>query len=337
MSDKRPVTIKDIAQHAHVAVSTVSRVLNNLDRVSPQTRQAVLKAVEDLGYVPNNLAASIVTGRTKLILIVVPDFINSFYGAVIQGAEQYLRRHDYLTMVTATEDTENANIATIIQKMSYAVDGAIIIPSLATPEELNLFDKPIILVDRSIPGSKYTTVTVDNEGGTYQITKELLDAGHTKIGIIVGSTKLNIGRDRLNGYLKALSDHNIPLNPDYIQIGSFYEEDGYHLMHKLLDLPSSPTAVVAGNNLICIGCIRAIQDAGLHLGSNISLVGFDDHNLAAAGKPGITVADRPSVTMGEKAAELLLARLSSSEAVQQDDIVMDVTLIRRDSIAPPQT
>lgn len=337
MTNKRPVTIKDIAQHAHVAVSTVSRVLNNLDRVSPETREKVLLAVNELGYVQNNLAASIVTGRTKVILIVVPDFINSFYGAVVQGAEQYLRSHNYLTMVTSTGDRENTNIAAVTQKMSYAVDGAIIIPSVTAAKDLETFNKPIILVDRSIPGSHCSTVTVDNFGGAYQITRELLDAGHRKIGIIIGNTRLNIGRDRLNGYLQALSDCGVSLEERYIQKGNFYEEDGYRFMHALLELEDAPTAVVAGNNLICIGCINAIQNAGLAIGRDISLVGFDDHNLAAAVKPGITVADRPTVAMGEKAAELLLEHLQSAEAPQKKDIVMEVRLIRRGSVQPPHT
>lgn len=331
MTGKKNMTIKDIAQHANVAISTVSRVLNNLDRVSPETREKVNRAIQELGYTPNNLAASMITGQTKVILLVVPDFVNSFYGAVIQGAERFLRSYNYLTMVASTEDKKNSELSKILQTISYAVDGAIIIPSEATAQDLEFFDKPIVLVDRSIPNSNYSTVTVDNFGGTYQLTRELLDAGHRDIGVIAGSSRLNIGRERLNGYLQALQDYHVPVKQEYIMQGGLYEDDGYQLMQALLELDSPPSAVVACNNLTCIGCINAIQHKGLVIGQDISLVGFDDHNLASILNPGITVIDRPTIEMGEKAAALLLERFSDLTTTK--NIVMDVNLIRRNSIA----
>ena len=332
MTEKKNMTIKDIAQRANVAISTVSRVLNNLDRVSDETRAKVNRAIQELGYVPNSLAASMVTGHTKVILLIVPDFVNSFYGAVIQGAEKYLRSYNYLTMVASTEDKKSTELSRILQTISYAVDGAIIVPPEGSAQDLTAFHKPIVLVDRSIPDSHCSTVTVDNFGGIYQLTKELLEAGHRNIGIIAGSTQLNIGRDRLDGYLQALQDYQAPVQKEYIMQGELYEEDGYRLMHALLQLDRPPSAVVACNNLTCIGCVHAIQNAGLMIGQDISLVGFDDHQLASVLNPGITVIDRPTIEMGEKAATLLLEQFSDPTA--RKDIVMDVNLIRRGSIIP---
>ena len=329
MTRNKP-TIKDIAEYAGVSISTVSRVINNLDRVSPQTRAKINRAIHELGFIPNSLAASMVTGQTKVILLVVPDFVNSFYGSVIQGAESYLRAHNYLTMVVSTEDKKNTALGEILQSISYAVDGAIIVPSEASNQELASFHKPLVLVDRIVPECNYATVTIDNFGGSYQLTKELLDAGHQNIAIVSGNTALNIGRERLNGYLQALNDYHIPIKEEYIMRGNFYEQDGYLLTQKLLLLKSPPSAIVARNNLICIGCINAIRHNGLVIGRDISLVGFDDNILASILEPGITVIDRPTVEMGERAAALLLAQFLDRESTQH--IVMDVNMIRRNSI-----
>lgn len=332
MADSQHITIKDIAQHANVAVSTVSRVLNNLDRVSPATRQKVLDTVKELGFTPNSIAVSMVTGQTKMILIVVPDFINSFFGAVIQGAEQYLRAHGYLTMVTSTEDKANTQISAILKQLDYAVDGAIIIPTGDSAEKYKSFSKDIVFVDRTIPDANYDAVQVDNFGGAYQLTENLIRAGHSKIGIITGGSRLNIGRDRLNGCIQAMKDNGLLLEERFIARGELYEEDGYRHTYALLRQPDPPTAVIACNNLICSGCLFALREMGLTIGRDISLVAFDDQLLASMSQPGITVIDRPTTEMGSMAARMLLERLQSDSPGNHRTVTMPVKLICRNSV-----
>lgn len=335
MNDSTHITIKDVARRANVSVSTVSRVLNKLNRVSPSTRNRVLAAIEDLGFVQSSLAVSMVTGLSKIILIVVPDFINIFYGAVIQGVERELRKQGYLTMVTAIEDKEGTRLSPILTRMSNTVDGTIIIPTGNDSEAIAGFLKPVVLVDRSIPNSNTDSVTVDNVDGVYRLTKELLDFGHYKIGIVAGNTNLNIGADRFRGYEKALLEYGLSLDSRYIRCGNFFEQDGYTNTMSLLLQPDPPTAIVACNNLICTGCIHAINELGLKIGQNFSLVGFDDHLLASEFTPGITVIDRPSQEMGSVAAQLLLQRINGEQSKENRSIVLPVKLIRRGSVVPP--
>lgn len=329
------MTIKDIARYAGVSISTVSRVLNNLDRVSPQTRKRVLEAIDEFGYVQNNFAAFMVTGQTKLILIVVPDFINEFFGAVVQGAERCLREYSYSTIVISTGDNESSDISSRLSNLEYAVDGAIIIPTGGNAEHYSSFHKPHVFVDRSVSDSTSDSVLVDNFGGMYLLTNELINAGHHKISIITGNERLNIGRDRLSGFRKAMQDRNLPINERYICKGELCEENGYHMMIELFSGTEPPTAVIAGNNLICSGIIAAIQKLDLTIGRDLSLVSFDDQPLASLLQPGITVIDRPTTEMGMIAAQLLLERLQKKDNIGQRKIVMPVTLIRRNSIQSP--
>lgn len=332
VSENKHITIKDIAKRAGVAVSTVSRVMNNLGRVSPDTREKVLKAVDELGFVQNNFAVFMVTGQTKLILVVVPDFINSFFGAVIQGAEHALRSAGYSAMVTSTGDQQHTDIASFLKQLEYAVDGAIIIPTGDDATQYEAFQKPIVFVDRSVPDCRYDAVLVDNFGGVYQLTEELLKAGHRRIAIITGDERLNIGRERLAGFRSAMLDRGVPVNEAYIKRGDLYEEDGYRLMLELFRSKERPTAVIAGNNLICSGVIVAAQELGLVAGRDFSLVSFDDQPIAALLQPGITVIDRPTTEMGECAAKLLVERLQSKIVLPRRELVMPVTLLRRDSV-----
>ena len=332
MTENKQVTIKDIAKRAGVAVSTVSRVLNKLDRVSPETRDKVLQAVHELGYVQNNFAVFMVTGHAKLILIVVPDFINSFFGAVIQGAERRLRADGYSVMVTSTGDYEDTDIASILQKMEYAVDGAIVIPTGGCAEQYAQFQRPLVFVDRSVSNTNCDTVCVDNFRGSYELTDELISAGHRKIAYIGGGDRLNVGRDRYAGFLAAMRKYDVPVCDRYVRKGDLYVTDGYNHMLDLLRQPDPPTAVICGNNLICSGAVAAIREQNLEIGRDISLVSFDNQPLAYLTTPGITVIDRPTTEMGELAAGLLLERLQSGRSAERRDIVMPVHLIRRDSV-----
>ncbi len=331
MTEKRDITIKDVAYQANVSVSTVSRVLNGLDRVSPTTRDKVMDAVHALGYVQNNLAASMITGQTHIILIMVPDFINEFYASVVQGAEQYLNEHGYMAMVCSTGDIQHADLSVATNQFGKIIDGAIVIPADSDMPALQALGKPVVLVDRYTSNLSFPSVVVDDRRGTFLLTEELLRNGHEKIAIISGKKDLNVCQERLGGYYDALDFYGKTIHPEYICLESMYEETGYRYTNHLLSLPTPPTAIVAGNNLICIGCIRALIDRKKRIGTDISLVGFDDHILAAYMNPGITVVSRPTLQMGEAAADVLMRCLRGDKSAPTE-VKMEVELVRRDSV-----
>lgn len=326
------VTIKDVAEYAEVAVSTVSRVINNQDRVSSETRERVLSAIRTLGYVKNNLAASIKTGKTRFIVVVVPEIRNEFYSAVIQGAESVISKKGYFSLVYTTDETYSKEQAVFEGELNHLIDGIILTPSQS---DFNLYSnnsKPMVFIDRIVPESKVPSICVDNYKGIRLLMDELFNHGHKKIAIIVGPLQFNIGIDRLRAYKDALSEKNIPLRQEYIRTGEWFEEDGYRLTERLLELSDPPTAIVATNNLLGIGCAECIYDKKLIIGKDISIVSFDDSVVARYLSPGITCIKRPTYEMGVIGANLLLEMIEEKD-MEIANKVLDITLVKRGSIA----
>lgn len=328
----RTITIKEVADLAGVSISTVSRVLNDLDRVSDETRAKVKGAAEELGYIRNGLAASMKTGSTKMIVVVVPDIINEYYTAVIQGVEDIAVERGYYTLVFSTGDSLVKEQELLNGKFGKMVDGAVVIPAHDNMEFFREFEKPVVIVDRYIPGSKMDAVVINNLKGSYLLTKELLEAGHRDISILIGPQTFNIGQERMKGFLKAMDEYHIPVSPDYIRDCTWYEESGYENTMKLLSMDHPPTAIFATNNLLCLGAMEAVADRGLKIGTDISLVGFDDNILAKYMSPGVTVVRRATIEMGRLGAEKLINRLQGKRDRYSRKIVMDVELIRRGSV-----
>ena len=198
------VTIRDVAERAGVAVSTVSRVLNGLDRVSEETRRRVEQAARELSYVPNNFAASMVTGQSKILGIIVPNFTHDFFGFIAQTAEHVFRKHGYLTIVSASGEDPVADPAAFLQRFYHMLDGVLLVPTAARLKDLESFDKPLLLVDRDMPGSSFSSISFDNEPACYELTRRLTEKGHRRIGLLVLNSPMNIGADRLAGCLRAL-------------------------------------------------------------------------------------------------------------------------------------
>lgn len=328
----RAITIKEVADLAGVSISTVSRVLNDLDRVSDETRIKVKDAAETLGYIRNGLAASIKTGLTKLIVVVVPDIINEYYTSVIQGVEEVAVNRGYYTLVFSTGDSLTKEQELLNGKFGKMVDGAVVIPAHDNMEFFREFEKPVVIVDRYIPGSKMDAVVIDNFKGSYILTRELLEAGHKDISILIGPQTFNIGQERLNGFYSAMEEYHVEVLADYRKDCTWYEESGYENTMELLSMDRPPTAIFAANNLLCLGAMEAISDKGLIIGKDISLVGFDDNILAKYMPPGVTVVRRATIEMGRLGAEKLIDRLQGKKSRESRKIVMGVELIRRGSV-----
>lgn len=338
MVGKDAVTIKDVSERAGVAISTVSRVLNGLDRVSDETRERVRQAADELGYVRNSLAASVKTGLSRLIVVIVPDIINEYYTSVIQGVEEVAVSNGYYPVVFSSKDSHNKENELFSGELGHILDGAIIIPAINDLSYYKGLDKPVVVVDRYVSGSEMPAVVIDNHRGGYLATQELIQAGHRDIAVISGAEEFNIGIDRLAGYTDALRDHGLPPRREYIRTGSWYQDFGYDCTMALLALDRPPTAIFAANNLLCIGCLQALRRRGLAVGRDISLVGLDDSAVAELAEPGITVVKRATTEMGRLGMEKLIDLIEQrKEPRHPRKIVLDVGLVRRRSVAPPPT
>lgn len=327
---ERQPTIFDVAKMANVSVSTVSRVFNGKDRVSDHTRQKVQKAMDALNYMPSSIATSMITGRTKMILVMIPDFKNPFYSQIMAGIESRLRESEYYAMVLSHDNFSSEAYDQIQAKFDKIVDGIIAIPDWNLQFYKN-WNKPCVIVDRYQRGVDLNAILADNYQGGRMLTQELVNAGHQKIAMISARTWAATISDRLEGYRSVLQENGIPIREEYVVLEHLMIPTGHKGMIKLMQLPDPPTAVVAANNLICIGCIRACQELGLRIGEDISLVGYDDHELARYGLPGITVIDQPAHEMGKQAAANLLAKLND-DTLPPTIQVMQVELVRRGSV-----
>lgn len=333
INDNKEVTIKEVAERAGVAISTVSRVLNDLDRVSYETRCKVQKAAEELGYVKNSLAASLKTGNTRMIVVIVPDIINDYYTAVVQGVEEVAATRGYYTLIFATSDLPQKEKDMFEGNFGKIIDGAVLIPSHPDMSFYKSVKKPIVIVDRCVEESNLPAVVVDNYKGAYLATEELLLAGHQDIAIIIGPEEFNIGKERLRGFYQALKAYGRQPQERYIMHSTWYQDSGYEQTVKLMQMPDPPTAIFATNNLLCLGCIEALTDLKIKIGRDISLIGFDDTLLAKELEPGISVIERATTEMGRLAAEKLFDILENHKPGESgSQVVMDVSLVRRGSV-----
>jgi DNA-binding LacI/PurR family transcriptional regulator len=330
---KGKVTIKEVASRANVSISTVSRVLNGLDRVKPTTYRKVLQSIEELEFVPNQVAVSMIKKETKTVVMIVPDLINPFYTSFIQGVEEVAQQKSYLVFVCASRDDEKIESNFIADLISKNVDGILLVPCQKNSEAYEKISKPIVLVDRFYNESTINGVVVDNFGGAYQGVRHLIKNGHSQIALINGPSDFNIGSERYWGYEKAMRDSFLNIRSDYIKTGDWYESNGYRSTVELLTMDEPPTAIFAANNLICQGAIKAIRDLNKQIGEDISLVGFDDHELARFVKPSVTVVSRPTLEMGKCAADRLFQLMFSKGGdVSVQKNVLSTSLIVRDSV-----
>lgn len=325
------VTVKDVASYAGVAVSTVSRVINNLDRVSPKTREKVLNAVKELGFVRNDFAASIKSGASHFIVISVPDTINEVYWSVIQGAERVFARKGYHTLIYVSGEKYKGKKGCIDDNLIRIADGVLLIQSINNAYDLKDISKPIVLVDREKKGSDKSSVTLNNYEGAVKLTEELIHHGHTKIAMIIGKSSFNVMTDRKKGFLDTLKKYSISIPKEYMCMGDWHQETGYSKTMELLRLDNPPTAIFAGNNRIAMGCIEYCESNHIEIGKDISLVQFDDSHMAKFLCGGITSVVSPMETLGERGAEMLLEALTKSNFTIRKEIV-DVSLVSRKSV-----
>jgi len=327
-------SITKIAKMANVSIATVSRVINNTGYVKKETRERVLKVVQELSYQPNAVARSLKKGKTSLIGFIVPDISNSFFTALAKGIEGVISKEGFNLILCNSENNVEKELAYIQALSEKRVEGIILAPigKYEDYRTLSSYKKlPIVLVDNYPLGLDLDVVITDNIKGAYLLTKYLIELGHTRIGIITGPLNQLTGIGRLLGYKRALEELNVKIQEDLIQEGDFKFVSGYNLTKKLLSLKPTPTAIFAANNLMSIGAMVAIKEVGLNIPEDISLVAFDDIDLLPLVNPPITVMSQPTEKIGAIAAELILKRIKGEKRGKQEKIILESKFIERAS------
>jgi len=333
-------TIKDVARLAGVSTTTVSHVINKTRYVSEELRARVLAAMEELNYRPNVLARGLRRGETKTIGLIVPDNSNPFFAEVARFVEDIGFENGYSVILCNSDGNLEKEAAYIDVLIAKQVDGVIFIAAGSKQEylhELTEMGIPVVVADRDIPHTLADVVLVNNEQGGYDATRYLISLGHRRIGCITGPSDVTPSADRVQGYKRALKESGIPIQEELIVPGDFRYQSGEQAMVQLLSLPEPPSAVFACNDVMAIGALRAIRNAGLHVPSDISIVGFDDIPLASAVSPALTTVAQPIVELATLAAKLLISRIQNNQEDRVGQrIVLDTKLVLRDSCAPRQ-
>jgi len=332
-------TVVDVAKQAGVSVSTASRVLSGHGYVAKETRQRVLQAATELGYVPNQVARSLRSNRTKMIGLLISDVENSFYSIIAKNVESVAKEVGYHVVLCNSNDDpeEEKEYLNLLEMMQ--IDGLIITPTAENRqilEGLQQKDIAIVQIDRLVEGLQADAVLVDNEMGAASIVSHLIEVGHTRIGILSGSVEVTTGKQRLAGYERALKEHGVPFQPDLVKSGSFRHDHALEDVQTLINVSPAPTAIFAANNILAEACLSVFADLGISVPDDISLVAFDDINWMSIKKPLITTVHQPIVEMARSAAMLLFKRMQILEEIPPNRMVFQPTLILRESVAPPK-
>ena len=311
-------TMKEVAERAGVALSSVSRVLNNHPDVSEDMRARVLDSIAALGYEPNLVASSLRRGASYTIGLIVTDIANPLFAEIVSGVERTLDAAGYAALLANSEGSAERDEEMLRLLRWRQVDGLIVSISdesrAETLAELERFEGPIVLLDRSVRGLKTaSTVAADHASGMRQATRHLLELKHRRIALLTGSRKLRPARERLRAFRDAYKKRRLKAPEDLIRLGSFSPAFGEQVTAELLDGERPPTAIIAGGNRILVGVLRTLQREGLTVGTDVSLISCDDTPLSELYSPPITVVARDNHMQGRIAAELMLEQLQDPE------------------------
>jgi DNA-binding LacI/PurR family transcriptional regulator len=325
-------TLKDVARLAGVSASTVSRTLSGNIHVDEQTQQKVWAAIKELKYKPNILAKSLKEGRTNTVALIIPNIRNPIFPAVTRGAEDTARKNGFTLILCNTDEDISVEKDYIDKLTNRWVDGFIFATARDDSShitELKAQGIPVVFMIRSIDNHP-DTVTVDNRGGAYKAVDYLISRGCTKIAFINGPLDIDLYRQRLDGYKNALKEHGIPIDDRLIVNEVNDQDNGYHAMLSLLDKGIKMDAVFAASDPKAVNAIKAIKSRGLSVPGDISVIGFDDLDIATIIEPSLTTIAQPAYDIGTTAMDTLIRLIDGHKNAMP--IVLDTRLVVRRSV-----
>ncbi len=330
-------TITDVATRAGVSVSTAARVLSGHGYAAEDTRRLVLEAARSLGYVPNQIARSLRTRRTRMIGLLIGDVENSFYSTIAKNVEAVAKAAGYHVVLCNSDDDPDVEREYLGLLDGMQIDGLILTPTFRNRRRLaHLIQKDIVIIqiDRRVEGLRADAILVDNEGGAYTAVSHLIAAGHTEIGILTGDLELGTASQRLAGYERALEEHGIPRRDRLIETGSFHRDHAIEDATELIGAEPSPTAIFAANNILAEAALLALSELGMKVPRDMSVVAFDDVPWMSLVSPAVTTVRQPIADVATTAGELMLRRLREEDGGEPSAVVFQTELLVRGSVGP---
>ncbi len=328
-------TIKDVARMAGVSTTTVSHVINQTRFVAEEKVEKVWQAVEQLNYTPSTAARSLKNNQTKSIGMLVSSSTNPFFAEVVRGIEHYCYQQHYNLILCNTEGDRDKSRAYMQMLSEKRVDGLLVMCSdndhlhfdtLASNRKI-----PMVVLDWGPTGPNTVKIQDNSELGGYLATRHLLELGHREIACLMGEANKPSSQQRLLGFRRALEEAGQTVNEDWLLDGHYDCESGYLLMQQLLAQTSRPTAVFMGNDLMALGAMRAIGEAGLRIPDDISLIGYDNLEISAYFSPPLTTIHQPKRRLGKLAVTTLMNAINDQPTADKVRMI-DPELIVRSSV-----
>lgn len=332
-------TIKDVARHAGVSISTVSHVLNGTRFVSEDKAREVHDAVAALGYKRSAVARSLKTNKTHTIGMLAGSNANPFFAEVIHGVEASCYERGYHLVLCNSENDLEKQSSYLNKLEEKRIDGLLVMSAHNEPALFDILRQrcqwPLVVLDCQVPELDADIIMESPELGGYEATRYLLENGHKSIGCLSGPAELSPSSQRLAGYRRALEEAGLSADDDWIVEGRLTAESGFESANRLLDnLPAGkqpPSALFVGNDLMAMGAMCALQTRGYKVPEDISLVGYDNIELSAFTSPPLTTIHQPKGELGRLAANTLIDRIENS-ALQPETRILRSTLVERESV-----
>ncbi len=330
-------TIFDVAKRAGVSIGTVSRVLNNRDRVHPETRERVLKAVHDLDYHANAIARGLANQQTNALGLVIPQVNDPYYFQILRGVEDAATASDFsLLIISQPRPAPEHRYLSLFRRGN--VDAMVLVAIDVVAHEVQEIAErgvPIVLVQQDV-GKNIPTFLSDNYSGARGLVEHLVsEHGYRRIAYITGTDYTGDNRERLRALRDVLSEQKLELPAQYVARGDYLSGSGFHAMNQLLDLPEPPEAVFAANDQMAIDAMMAVQQRGLCIPEDIAVVGFDDIQMASYITPALTTVHQPIYELGwhaaQKAFDMIRNGEENSKMASPRKLYLPTTLIVRHS------
>ena len=310
---KISATIKDVAKYTGLSIATISKYING-GNVLDKNRKKIEEAIKVLDFRVNELARGLKTNRTMTVGILIPSLKNIFFTSIISNVENILLKHGYSTIVCDYRESSNLEKEKLNFLVNKMVDGIIVVPHGGDVSHIqDVRDKniPIVFIDRMIKEIDCDVVLSDNLNAAYEAVEQLIIRGHRRIGIIAGPKDVYTTKERVKGYIRVHEDHDVNVDESLIKYGDYDIKSGYNILQKFIEMDSPPTSIFVTNYEMTLGAIMAINENDIKIPDQMSLVGFDNIQMAKVVKPSLSIVVQPIEQIGETAANILLKRLKN--------------------------
>lgn len=329
------VGIKEVARKANVSIATVSRVLNGSDSVTEETKQRVMAVVGQLNYMPHAIGRALVTRKTNLLGVILPDVHSEFFSELIRGIDQAARERSYHIIVSSTHSDKKEIESMLAVMQGGHVDGMIVMsPHISADGVLKRLAprSKLVFINSYTNGNGFVSVSIDNFNGAFQMIRHLVVAhGHKRIAIVKGEESNFDARERFNGYVEALKKYGLRRVPELEITGNFTEESGYDGMMKILKLKTKPSALFCANDSMALGALSAMHEKDIIVPGEIALAGFDDVPSARYVLPALTSVHVPIYEMGTIAVQHLLNGVKAMDGIKGIKKVLTTSIVIRES------